>query len=41
MTEAMRWFGPADTVTLAEIRQTGATGVYSALHDIPAGEVWP
>ena len=41
MTEAMRWFGPADTVTLAEIRQTGAAGVYSALHEFPAGEVWP
>lgn len=37
----MRWFGPADTVTLAEIRQTGATAVFSALHDIPYGETWP
>ncbi len=37
----MRWFGPADTVTLAEIRQTGATAVYTALHEIPAGEAWP
>lgn len=41
MFEAMRWFGPADTVTLAEIRQTGATTVFSALHDIPYGEAWP
>ncbi|MFZ9746107.1 MAG: mannonate dehydratase [Opitutaceae bacterium] len=41
MAEAMRWFGPEDTVSLAEIRQTGATVVYSALHDIPAGEAWP
>ena len=41
MTEAMRWFGPSDTVTLAEIRQTGATAVFSALHDIPYGEAWP
>lgn len=37
----MRWFGPADTVALAEIRQTGATAVFTALHDIPAGEAWP
>ncbi len=37
----MRWFGPADTVTLAEIRQTGATAVFSALHQIPYGEAWP
>ncbi len=41
MTEAMRWFGPGDPVTLAEIRQTGATAVFSALHDIPYGEAWP
>lgn len=41
MEEAMRWFGPADTVSLAEIRQTGATAVFSALHEIPYGEAWP
>lgn len=41
MTEAMRWFGPADSVSLAEIRQTGATAVFSALHDVPYGEAWP
>src|SRR5688572_32247486 len=41
MEEAMRWFGPSDTVTLAEIRQTGATAVFSSLHQIPYGEAWP
>jgi len=41
MAEAMRWFGPGDSVSLAEIRQTGATVVYSSLHDVPAGEAWP
>jgi len=41
MEEAMRWFGPNDSVTLAEIRQTGATAVFSALHHIPYGEAWP
>lgn len=40
MVEGMRWFGPADSVTLAEIRQTGATAVFSSLHDVPYGEVW-
>lgn len=37
----MRWFGPDDSVSLAEIRQTGATAVYSALHEVPYGEAWP
>lgn len=37
----MRWFGPADTVSLAEIRQTGATAVFSSLHEVPYGEEWP
>ncbi len=37
----MRWFGPRDSVSLAEIRQTGATAVFSALHDVPYGEAWP
>ena len=36
----MRWFGPADTVSLAEIRQTGATAVFSSLHQVPYGEEW-
>ena len=41
MEEAMRWFGPNDTVALGEIRQTGARAVFSALHEIPYGEAWP
>lgn len=41
MEESLRWFGPQDPVSLAEIRQTGATGVFSSLHEIPYGEPWP
>ncbi|MDR1337084.1 MAG: mannonate dehydratase, partial [Tannerella sp.] len=41
LEKTWRWFGKGDSVPLTYLRQMGIEGVVTALHHIPAGEVWP
>ncbi|WP_270728246.1 mannonate dehydratase [Shimia sp. Alg240-R146] len=40
MKQTWRWFGPADTINVADLPQIGVEGIVTALHHIPPGAVW-
>lgn len=40
MEKTWRWFGESDPISLDMLRQIGVEGIVTALHQVPAGEIW-
>lgn len=41
LVPTLRWFGRRDPINVASLRQAGAEGIVSSLHEFSHGEAWP